>query len=180
MYKKIFYIFTVVLLIVSFSITSFAEGVENQKLLNQYTILSDKDTSDTEQFLVTITRPEGDESTFKKSYVICGNSTKDDISVMLLIYDSDEKKYIPFANTDGDYIWDIGASGIFMKEVILPNKGANDVRIIAYRKNETDKLVPKTNLQINSFTVSVLDNGIKEAIKTGFLKITDMLNGLFK
>ncbi|MEN2776315.1 hypothetical protein [Acetivibrio clariflavus] len=180
MYKKIFYIFTLVLLITSFSITSFAEGLEDQKLLNKYTILADKNTSDTEQFLVTITRPEGDESTFKKSYVICGNTVKDDIRVMLLIYDKDEKKYIPFANTDGDYMWDIGASGIFMKEVILPNKGANDVRIIAFKKNETEKLVPKTNLQINSFTVSVLDNGIKEAIKTGFLKITDMLNGLFK
>ncbi|HOQ00389.1 MAG TPA: hypothetical protein PK604_06090 [Acetivibrio clariflavus] len=180
MYKKIFYIFTLVLLITSFSITSFAEGLEDQKLLNKYTILADKNTSDTEQFLVTITRPEGDESTFKKSYVICGNTVKDDIRVMLLIYDKDEKKYIPFANTDGDYMWDIGVSGIFMKEVILPNKGANDVRIIAFKKNETEKLVPKTNLQINSFTVSVLDNGIKEAIKTGFLKITDMLNGLFK
>ncbi|AEV70603.1 hypothetical protein [Acetivibrio clariflavus] len=180
MYKKIFYIFTLVLLITSFSITSFAEDLEDQKLLNKYTILADKNTSDTEQFLVTITRPEGDESTFKKSYVICGNTVKDDIRVMLLIYDKDEKKYIPFANTDGDYMWDIGASGIFMKEVILPNKGANDVRIIAFKKNETEKLVPKTNLQINSFTVSVLDNGIKEAIKTGFLKITDMLNGLFK
>jgi len=180
MYKKIFYIFTLVLLITSFSITSFAEGLEDQKLLNKYTILADKNTSDTEQFLVTITRPEGDESTFKKSYVICGNTVKADIRVMLLIYDKDEKKYIPFANTDGDYMWDIGVSGIFMKEVILPNKGANDVRIIAFKKNETEKLVPKTNLQINSFTVSVLDNGIKEAIKTGFLKITDMLNGLFK
>lgn len=167
-------------MITCFSVTSFAESIEDQKLLNKYTILADKNTSDTEQFLVTITRPEGDESTFKKSYVICGNTVKDDIRVMLLIYDKDEKKYIPFANTDGDYMWDIGVSGIFMKEVILPNKGANDVRIIAFKKNETEKLVPKTNLQINSFTVSVLDNGIKEAIKTGFLKITDMLNGLFK
>ncbi|WP_010681340.1 hypothetical protein [Acetivibrio cellulolyticus] len=179
MYKKITYILMTILLIVSFSITSFAEGVENQKLLKQYTILTDKATSDTNQFLVTITRPEGDESTFKKSYVVCGNSVKEEISVMLLIYDNTTHKYKPFANTDGDYIWDIGESGIFMKEVILPNKGANDVRIIAYKKNEADKLVSKTNLQINSFKVSVLDSGIKEAIKGGFLKITDMLNGLF-
>ena len=180
MYKKIIYIVTLVLLIASFSVTSFAEGVENQELLKQYSVLSNKTTGDTEQFLVTITRPEGDESTFKKSYVVCGNSVKEEISVMLLIYDSGAGKYKPFANTDGDYIWDIGASGIFMKEVILPNKGANDVRIVAYKKNETNKLVSKTNLQINSFKVSVLDNGIKEAIKGGFLKITDMLNGLFK
>ncbi|OPZ90899.1 MAG: hypothetical protein BWY74_02154 [Firmicutes bacterium ADurb.Bin419] len=179
MYKKIIYILTLVLLIASFSITSFAQGVENQKLLNEYTILADKATSDTSQFLVTITRPEGDESTFKKSYVVCGNSVKEEISVMLLIYDNSTQKYKPFANTDGEYIWDIGASGIFMKEVILPNKGANDIRIVAYKKNETDKLVSKTNLQINSFKVSVLDSGIKEAIKNGFLKITDMLNGLF-
>lgn len=180
MYKKLIYILTMVLLITGLSVTSFADGIENQTLLNRYSLLADKNTEDTEQFLVTITRPEGDESTFKKSYVICGNTVKEDIRVMLLIYDKDEEKYIPFANTDGDYIWDIGASGIFMKEVILPNKGANDVRIIAYKKNETDKLVAKTNLQINSFKVSVLDNGIKEAIKTGFLKITDMLNGLFR
>lgn len=179
MYRKFIYIFTLVLLITSFTVTSFAQGVENQKLLSQYSILTDKDTSDTDQFLVTITRPEGDESTFKRSYVVCGNSVKEDISVMLLIYDNTTRKYKPFANTDGDYIWDIGASGIFMKEVILPNKGANDIRVIAYKKNETDKLVSKSNLQINSFKVSLLDNGIKEAIKNGFLKITDMLNGLF-
>jgi len=180
MYKKIIYIFTLVVLIASFSVTSFAESVENQKLLDQYSILTDRSTDDTEQFLVTITRPEGDESTFKESYVICGNSVNEKISVMLLIYDNNEEKYIPFENTDGDYIWDIGASGIFMKEVILPNRGANDVRIIAYKNDETEKLLSDSNLQINSFKVSVLDNGIKEAIKTGFLKITDMLNGLFK
>lgn len=179
MYKKIIYIFTVALLIASFSVTSFAEGVENQKLLKKYTILESKETDDTSQFLVTITRPEGDESTFKKSYVVCGNSVNEEISVMLLIYDNTAKKYVPFEDKEGHYMWDIGSSGIFMKEVILPTKGANDIRIVAYKKNEADKLISKTNLQINSFKVTVLDSGIKEAVKSGFLKITDMINGLF-
>ena len=179
MYKKIIYIFMVVLLIASFSVTSFAEGVENQKLLKKYTILETKETSDTSQFLVTITRPEGDESTFKKSYVVCGNSENEEISVMLLIYDNAAKKYVPFEDKEGNYMWDIGSSGIFMKEVILPAKGANDIRIVAYKKKEADKLVSKSNLQINSFKVTVLDSGIKEAVKSGFLKITDMINGLF-
>ena len=179
MYKKIIYIFMVVLLIASFSVTSFAEGVENQKLLKKYTILETKETSDTSQFLVTITRPEGDESTFKKSYVVCGNSENEEISVMLLIYDNAAKKYVPFEDKEGNYMWNIGSSGIFMKEVILPAKGANDIRIVAYKKKEADKLVSKSNLQINSFKVTVLDSGIKEAVKSGFLKITDMINGLF-
>ena len=39
-------------------------------------VFVNKDTQETEQFLVTITHPEGDETTFKESYVLCGNSIR--------------------------------------------------------------------------------------------------------
>ena len=57
---------------------------------------------DTEQFLVTITRPEGDETTFKESYVLCGNSGKENITVQLLMYNEWTGKFEPFCNIDGE------------------------------------------------------------------------------
>lgn len=171
MLKRIGFFLVVLVLALNLGICGFAKdsgvGIRN------------KATKDTSQFLVSITRPEGDESTFKKSYVICGNSSEEEIRVRLMIYDDEAGTYKDFENTDGTSYWDIGVSGIFMKEVILPTTGANNIRILAYeKKNEQkiDKLTPDKDLQINSFTVTLLNKNIKDTIKGGFFKITDFFN----
>ncbi|HOQ36650.1 MAG TPA: hypothetical protein PK033_05410 [Acetivibrio sp.] len=144
-------------------------------------VFVNKDTQETEQFLVTITRPEGDETTFKESYVLCGNSDKENITVKLLMYNELTGKFEPFKNIDGEDTWQIGASGFFMKEIKLPKKGANKIRIVAYKgSNEKDVVLkPGDNLQVNTFTVTLLEKSVKDSIKRGFLRITDMLNVLF-
>ncbi|HHV30649.1 hypothetical protein [Acetivibrio mesophilus] len=174
MVKKI----SVLLLIVIFSMSTFMTVFANEKI----DLISDKKTEDTKQFLVTITRPEGDETTFKESYVICGNSDKQDITVKLLMYNEETEEFEPFMNLDGEDTWVIGASGFFMKEIELPKKGANRIRIAAYQGSEKmDKaeLVLGENLQVNTFTVTLLDKSIRNSIKNGFLRITDMLDNLF-
>lgn len=139
----------------------------------------DKSTSSSDsQFLVKITRPDGNESTFKTSYVICGVTDQEDVSVELLI--EKDGRYEEFATTDGYSSWDIGSSGVFMKEVMLPNKGANKIRIVAYKKAEYESLAAGKNLQISNFTITVLEEGIKDKIKNGFLRVSDMLKGIFK
>jgi len=145
-------------------------------------LISDKKTEDTKQFLVKITRPEGDETTFKESYVICGNSDKQNITVKLLMYNEKTETFEPYKDLDGEDTWVIGASGFFMKEIELPKKGANKIRIVAYQgntKKDNAELVLGENLQVNTFTVTLLDRSVKEAIKNGFLRITDMLDNLF-
>jgi len=154
--------------------TAFADG--------KIDVISSKKTEDTKQFLVTITRPEGDETTFKESYVICGNSDKQNITVKLLIYNEKTDQFEPYRNLDGEDTWTIGASGFFMKEIELPKKGANRIRIAAYQgsaKMEQTELVLGENLQVNTFTVTVLDRSLRNSIKNGFLRITDMLENLF-
>jgi len=138
-------------------------------------IINDKSTKSTSQFLVSITRPEGDESTFKKSYVICGNSRKEDILVKLLTYNKNTDSYEEYENTDGDSCWSIGSSGVFMKEIQLPKEGANLIRIVAYNKY-ADTLKINENLQVSNFTITLLNKSVKDAIKNGFFRITDILN----
>lgn len=174
MIKKIGVLFLIAIFSVSMCMTVFAGG--------EVDLISDKNTEDTKQFLVTITRPEGDETTFKESYVICGNSDKQDITVKLLMYNEETEVFEPFMNLDGEDTWVIGASGFFMKEIELPKNGANRIRIAAYQGSNGEKeieLVPEENLQVNTFTVTLLDKSIRDSIKNGFLRITDMLDNLF-
>ncbi|NLD46858.1 MAG: hypothetical protein GX660_06615 [Clostridiaceae bacterium] len=180
MIKKITFLLLIALITVNSLIPSFAVDTDS--------MLVKKETKDTEEFMVTITRPEGDESTFKSSYVICGNTTKKDIRVKLYILDKETDKYTEFnineaaKNGEHESYWDIGESGIFMKEIILPEIGTNTIRILAYNKNNEDNkenLKPGESIQINSYTITVLNKKVKDSIKNGLFRITDMLNKLF-
>ena len=170
MFKKIALLLIFIAIISVYCIPSFALSSS---------VFNDPNTPSTKQFLVTITRPEGDESTFKTSYVICGNTNVEGIKVELYIYNKNTDSFEPFMNTDGVNSWDIGSSGIFMKEVVLPEKGINKIRIVAYKKGETDRLELNNNLQINDFNITVLDEGIKNMIENGMLRINDLLKGFF-
>lgn len=151
------------------SITSFASDLD---------ILYDRDIESTEEFLVSIVRPEGDETTSKKSYVICGNTDVDDIRVHLMIAD-ENGNFTDFKNTDGESFWDVGASGIFMKEIIFPKEDRNRIRIAAYKKSEVDRLVPGENLQINDYNITVLPEGFFRNFFSNF-RVTDFLSNIVK
>ncbi len=171
MFKKISLVVLACMMLLSFCITSYAASVP--------AVIYDSTAQSKSEFLVTITRPEGDESTFKKSYVICGNTEVKDIRVEIAIQNKDGK-YIPFPNTDGEAGWDVGESGIFMKEVQLPDLGANKVRIAAYKKSEVSSLELDKNLQINDYTITVLKESVKETIKNGIVSVTDLVKEFFK
>lgn len=163
MLKKLCIILAIAVVFSSFGITAFASG-ENDKY--------SKNAKSTDQFLVTITRPQGNETTYQTSYVICGNTDKEEVVVELLMFNEASDKYEAFKNTDSESEWTIGGSGFFTKEVLLP-KGANQVRIVAHKKSELDKL------QLNNFTITVLDKeGIREVI-SGVKKVTDILRDKF-
>jgi hypothetical protein len=174
MMKKILVMFLTFIFSISLCINAFAQDDVPE-------VFSNKDTQETEQFLVTITRPEGDETTFKESYVLCGNSDKENITIKLLMYNESTEKFEPFKNIDGEDTWQIGVSGFFMKEIKLPRNGANKIRIVAYKDSDEKEniLKPGENLQVNTFTVTLLEKSVKDSIKNGFLRITDILNILF-
>lgn len=171
MLKKLGCAISILAVLAIFSLQSFASSVND--------IIYDKKTKSTDEFLVTITRPEGDESTFKTSYVICGNTENKDIMVEILIL-NEKGDYEAFENTDGESSWDIGESGVFMKEVVLPNLDANQIRIAAYKKAEIDNAKLNENLQIRDFTITVLKEEVKDKIKNGFVSVTDILKDIFK
>ncbi|TYQ14714.1 UNVERIFIED_CONTAM: hypothetical protein Cloal_1079 [Acetivibrio alkalicellulosi] len=179
MLKRVICLLLLVILTISLCVNGYAKFEDD--------LFSSKETKDTEQFLVRITRPEGDESTFRKSYIVCGNSDKNNITVKLFMYDEKTEKYEPFENTDGESSWQIGLSGFFFKEIELPDVGANRIRIVAYKNDEIEKakdeslkgVVLGENAQVNTFTVTLLDKGVKDAMRGGFFRINDMLNRMF-
>ena len=61
----------------------------------------------------------------------------------------------------------IGASGFLHERDLLPKKGANKIRIVAYKgSNEKDVVLkPGDNLQVNTFTVTLLEKSVKDSIK---------------
>jgi len=195
MLKKFCLVLLATIVIFTFSVSVLAagdeDGAENsagesaaavideatEKILGD--LIGDKSLESTEQFLVTITRPEGDETTFKKSYVICGTTDETDIQVILAKYDAETDTYKEFKNTDGLSRWDIGSFGLFSKEVIL-SEGANKLKIIVYKKSEVDSLKRGENLQVNYFTVTVLNESIKNKIINSVINITDMFTKLFE
>lgn len=143
-------------------------------------ILYDSSTPSTSQFMVTITRPEGDESTFKKDYVICANTDQDDVVISVLKYNKQMGVYRPINGSDANSTWEIGRTGIFVKQIELPKVGTHPLRVVAYKKNEISRLELHTNLQVNNYTVTLLDRGIKDVIKSGFFRLSDMLSQLMR
>lgn len=141
-------------------------------------IIADADVEETDQFLVTITRPDGDETTFKKAYVIAGTTDESGIEVVLAMYNPETKAYEEFENTDGDSRWEIGSFGLFSKQVRL-NEGANKLKIMAYKKSEKGSLELGTNLQVNYFTVTALNESIKNKIVNSVIEFSKMFEGIF-
>ncbi|HEX9062532.1 MAG TPA: hypothetical protein VF941_20350 [Clostridia bacterium] len=129
--------------------------------------------SSAKEFNVQITRPEGDESTFKKSYVICGNTSIKDMHVELAIEEGG--RWVPFYDVDGYSGWDIEESGIFMKEVVLPKVDVNKIRIAAYRNSDADNLVLNRSLQVNNYSITVLSPMMTAKIKTNSENIADIM-----
>ena len=137
-------------------------------------IMESADVAATEQFLVTITRPVGDETTFKKTFVICGVTEESDVRVALAVKDEESGKYSYLKNTEGNSSWDIGSIGIFTKEINLA-EGTNSIKIAAYKKGESGELKPGENLQISYYTITVLKESIRQKIENGLRMLTDKI-----
>ncbi|HHW31831.1 MAG TPA: hypothetical protein GXX20_09205 [Clostridiaceae bacterium] len=182
MYKKIIF-FLIVCLALTVCMPVFANPEEeNADSLNEeiLSIVTEKDSEETEQFLVTITRPDGDEITHRKSYVICGVANEgkipENLVVVLLVYNENTEEYELLENIDGESSWAVGSFGMFTKEVML-KEGANKIKIVVY-DNSADKWQAGENLQINTFTVTVLKEGIRQKILNGTLKISEFFQGI--
>jgi hypothetical protein len=168
------------------SAVSFSYQRNGADVLDDDVIYSVDTKPTAKQFLVTITRPEKEESKSKKSYVICGVSEEkepENIVVKLLIYDKETKSYIDFPDVEGNTSWDLGKYGILIKEIEFPEDGINKIRIVAYKKGSgkvETTLTRGENLQISDYTLNVMKEDITEKIKNGIIKITDFFKGIFK
>lgn len=137
-------------------------------------VLFNRNLSNTGEFLVNITRPEGDESTFKKSYVICGNTGLSGMRVEIFIEKSGG--WERFKTTDGETGWNVGES-VFMKEVVLPDTGANRIRIAAFKNSDArnNNLELGQNLQSNDYNITVLDSKARNRINSGTINVAQTL-----
>ncbi|AUS98523.1 hypothetical protein CDQ84_15665 [Clostridium thermosuccinogenes] len=165
MLKKLWGVFVIVIA-VSLFFNTVAYGADKVDIY-------DPDTPATEQTVLTITRPEGKEIPYSKSYEICGYANKENVTVLFLILNDKDSKYVEFKDVNGESKWEnIGV--YFAKEVIL-KEGKNCIRIVAYSKNNPDEI------QISDLTIKVVNkksvaDKIKE-IKDGILNtINQMLS----
>ena len=178
--RKLCAVLVVILMFAAFSVSAFAGTVVNS--FYRYSavngmklddLIKSRDIGETEQFLATITKPVGDETTFKKSYVVCGYSDLRDISIAIAVYDGNKEQYVYVSD---DSVWDV--SGIFSKEIPL-HLGANKLKIVAFPKSEVNNLKPGVNAQVTYFTVTVLKESVKDKIIQGVLKVKDSISGFF-
>lgn len=136
------------------------------------------------QFIMTITSPEKDkDSTYKKSYVLSGNSAYNDVMIRIQKFNEETKEYEPMYNTDGESSWGIGDFQLFSKEIIL-TRGFNKIRIVSYRTSEDEVAKMEENIQMNSFTIELLSESIaKKVVRTVTdvsIEIKKSVSGLFK
>jgi hypothetical protein len=145
-------------------------------------LLSDSDAAGTEQIVVSITKPENDkDSTYKKSYILTGSTTFDDVTVYLAKYNEDSKKYEAFANTAGDNSWNVGSYGPYSKEAAL-TVGPNKFKLVAC-KNSQDSELKTEDVQVSYFTIMRLEESIKDKltrkVKDLTKDLTDGINNIF-
>lgn len=130
----------------------------------------------TNQFLVSIARPLYDESTYKSVFKICGSTKSKDIRVRLYALNDATNTYKPLKNTKGELFWDVGASGVFIKEAILPKEGANKILVCAYNKSQEGNLHIGENLQINEFNITFLRSNIRDTVTNRLFKIPSLFS----
>jgi hypothetical protein len=169
MVKRLITFFISIFLVATLSISVAAiSDLDNKVTLD--TAISDK-IGATENFLVTITRPDVEkENTFKKNSVIGGTSEVKDIIIVLAKYNDETGKYEEFESNDGDSRWTIGKSKFFAKEVLL-DKGVNSFKLLAFKKSDMEKLFVGKNLQISYFKIVLLDESLKEKIINSVISI---------
>ncbi len=187
MLKKLSCLLLVITILSVLSVTVFAEPTDGSAAdltvstdtaqVESVKSLIDEDSKDTDQNLITITRPDRErDATYKRSYVISGVSDFEDVRVILEVYDKKERTYVPMKNTDGESWWDVGSFGVFSKEIKL-SKGANKIRILAYR---TSQDIDIDKIQRNTFTVTLLNESIKDVIINSVVDFTKNLENLFQ
>ncbi len=143
-------------------------------------MLENADTAQSEtQFMLTITRPDEEtDSTYKKSYVISGdtwNTGYTDVRVVLGVFDEDTGSYKLMNNADLESSWDVGNYGAFAKEITL-TKGANKIRILAYRTSEKGDFDSSSNVQVTDFTIRLLDSNIVTKVMNSVVELLDLKN----
>lgn len=126
---------------------------------------------DTGETIMVITSPDKDkDSTYKKTYIISGKSSYDDVIISIARLNTTTGEYELIYNTDGEKSWGIGSSGIFSKEIEL-EKGVNNLMFISYRKSEMEG----SKIQFNSVTIELLNESIKDRV---LRKATDIKNDI--
>lgn len=125
-------------------------------------------TPATEQFILKITRPAGNENTYNKVYEICGLTDKENVHVDLLRYNGEV--YEPFKDVNGKSSWDdIGV--VFVREVAL-SEGTHKIRIVAYEKANPEQK------QISDFTIVVLNENARNKSIINIIK--ELLDKMIK
>ncbi|MCX7772956.1 MAG: hypothetical protein N2376_07585 [Clostridia bacterium] len=107
-----------------------------------------------------------------------GGSISDNPVVMLLYIKNDEGQYARLNSIETDQNG-VEGSVILISKVDLLYLGStktNDVRVIAFRKNDADKLVLGKNLQISNYQITARSFKLIEKVKITFDEVVNSFN----
>jgi hypothetical protein len=143
----------------------------------KYDLFKRAKVTNTKQFLLNINRPDGSESVNDSDYVISADTDAKDVIVQIGIYNDAKKQFVPFVDENDDNQWEIGKSGLFMKEIKLKEtkNGVNRIRVYAYKKGAEKNFKLGYNLQINEFKITLLNDEVQNIISDESKRINDIL-----
>jgi len=175
MRKKSFSFIIFIVLIFAYTLLSVAAGDKSENIRPGALSLMTKESDPTSDFLVTLTSPDSiNINTFRKTFKIGGTSGRSEIVVVLGRFNESTGAYELFETLDRDASWIIGKSGFFAKEIAL-EKGQNRFKLVAYIKDDTSKLEPGKNVQISYFTITQLEETLKDKILNSVLDISNVI-----
>jgi hypothetical protein len=160
MLKKYLIPIMIIISFISVGFNSFASSIDT---------IYNKNTKDTSQCMISIWRPDGNETTSSKSIKISGQCKKHSSIIKVLVYNPKTDTYQEHKS------FEVGSWGVFAKVIELPYNGVNKIRIVAISENTREYTLGKT-LQISSFYIIQ----IKEGAKSDFFSFAGMLNQFFK
>lgn len=175
MRKKLFSFIIFIGMVFACSLLAAATGDKTQNIRSGVLSLMSKQADPTSDFLVTLTSPESvNVNTFRKNFKIGGTSSRSEIVVVLGKLNESTGEYELFETLEGDVSWEIGKSGFFAKEIAL-EKGQNRFKLIAYIKDDTSKLEPGKNVQISYFTITQLEETLRDRILNSVLDLSNVI-----
>jgi hypothetical protein len=118
-----------------------------------------------------LSKPEDNISTFSTSCIISGVASPGAVVTVYIQTNEQIDKYEKLIIDNEELSWEVGPSGMFVKEITLKSGKVNRIMIYA----EKDEV----NFQVVKREITVKESNLKELIRNGAIKLEEFINKIF-